>query len=51
MSSVTEAVGSSVSTSAPALDLDEIQAIVLRPRPAPYFGTHVLLHVDDAEAA
>ena len=50
MSSVTEAVGSTVSTSAPALDLDEIQAIVLRPRPAPYFGTHVLLRVDDAEA-
>ena len=50
MSSGTEAVGSIVSTSAPALDLDEIQAIILRPRPAPYFGTHVLLHVDDAEA-
>ena len=48
MSSVTEAVGSTVSTSAPTLDLDEIQAIILRPRPAPYFGTHVLLHVDDA---
>ncbi len=48
MSSVTESVGSNVSTSAPTLDLDEIQAIVLRPRPAPYFGTHVLLRVDDA---
>jgi Dyp-type peroxidase family len=36
--------------SAPALDLPEIQATVLRPRPAPYFGTHVLLRVEDAQA-
>ena len=50
MSSVTETAGSVVSNSAPTLDLNEIQAIVLRPRPAPYFGTHVLLHIDDAEA-
>jgi Dyp-type peroxidase family len=35
---------------APMLDLHEIQATVLRQRPAPYFGTHVLLHVDDAQA-
>src|SRR5262245_59369212 len=32
------------------LDLDDIQATVLRLRPAPYFGTHVLLRVDDAQA-
>ena len=32
------------------LDLDEIQAIVLRPRPAPYFGTYVLLRIDDPQA-
>lgn len=32
------------------LELHEIQATVLRPRPAPYFGTHALLRVDDAEA-
>ena len=32
------------------LDLQEIQATVLRQRPAPYFGTHVLLRVDDARA-
>src|SRR4030095_6944118 len=50
MSSVTEASGSRVSTSAPALELDEIQAIVLRPRPAPSFGRHGLLRIDDAEA-
>src|SRR5262245_34015541 len=50
MLSVQEPSGVNVSTHAPTLDLDEIQAIVLRPRPAPYFGTHVLLRVDDAQA-
>ena len=50
MSSVTESVGGTVSTSAPTLDLHEIQATVLRPRPAPYFGTHVLFRIDDARA-
>ena len=30
--------------------MHEIQATVLRPRPAPYFGTHVILRVDDAQA-
>ena len=39
-----------LSLHAPTLDLHEIQATVLRPRPAPYFGTHVLLRVDDAQA-
>src|SRR5262249_23235494 len=34
----------------PMLELHEIQATVLRPRPAPYFGAHVLLRVDDAQA-
>ena len=34
----------------PALDLNEIQATVLRQRPAPYFGTHVLFRIDDAQA-
>jgi Dyp-type peroxidase family len=38
------------SPQAPTLDLHEIQATVLRLRPAPYFGTHVLLRVDDARA-
>jgi Dyp-type peroxidase family len=47
MLSVAESEGS---THPPTLDLDEIQATVLRPRPAPYFGTHVLLRVDDAQA-
>lgn len=30
------------------LDLTEIQATVLRYRPEPYYGTHLLLHIDDA---
>jgi deferrochelatase/peroxidase EfeB len=32
------------------VDLDDIQATVLRYRPEPYYGTHVLLHVADAGA-
>src|SRR5262249_31883765 len=48
--SVTEAVGASATTSAPTLELNEIQATVLRPRPAPYVGTHILFRVDNAEA-
>jgi Dyp-type peroxidase family len=39
-----------LSTRAPTLELDEIQATVLRQRPAPYFGTHMLFRVDDAQA-
>src|SRR5208283_748235 len=36
------------SSSLVTLDLHEIQATVLRYRPEPYYGTHVLLHIDDA---
>jgi deferrochelatase/peroxidase EfeB len=50
MLKVEERAGEQVSASPPALDLDEIQATVLRQRPEPYFGTHVLLRVDDARA-
>ena len=50
MVSTTESSVPKLSLQTSTLDLDEIQAVVLRPRPAPYFGTHVLLHVDDAEA-
>src|ERR1700754_4610069 len=50
MLSATESTGENLSLHAPTLDLHEIQATVLRPRPAPYFGTHVLLRVDDAQA-
>jgi Dyp-type peroxidase family len=32
------------------VDLQEIQATVLRLRPAPYFGSHALFRVDDASA-
>src|SRR5690349_2331578 len=32
------------------LELDDIQATVLRHRPEPYYGTHILLRVDDARA-
>ena len=50
MSSATDSVKGNLSIQAPKLELHEIQAIVLRQRPAPYFGTHVLLHVDKPEA-
>ena len=39
-----------LSLHAPTLDLHEIQATVLRQRPAPYVGTHILLRIDDAAA-
>jgi len=48
MSSVNEHSGGTVAERAPTLELHEIQATILRPRPAPYFGTHVLLRVGDA---
>ena len=50
MSSVEDPEVGSPSPQAPALDLQEIQATVLRQRPAPYVGTHVLLRVDDPRA-
>src|SRR5262249_21388325 len=49
MSSVYSSTGS-LSTHAPTLDLHEIQPTVLRHRHAPYFGTHLRLHVDDVRA-
>jgi Dyp-type peroxidase family len=50
MSSVNKYADWHLATHAPTLALHEIQATVLRPRPAPYFGTHVLLRVNDAQA-
>src|ERR1041385_2657745 len=50
MPSTTPSSVPNLSLHGPTLDLHEIQATVLRPRPAPYFGTHVLLRVDDAQA-
>src|SRR6188472_1245143 len=32
------------------VELDDIQATVLRYRPEPYFGTHVMLRMEDAQA-
>ena len=37
-----------VATGRVTVELDDIQATVLRYRPEPYYGTHVMLHVDDA---
>jgi deferrochelatase/peroxidase EfeB len=50
MSSVIETIAENASAGAPTLELHEIQATVLRQRPAPYFGTHLLLRVESAEA-
>ena len=50
MSSVRGSVAVDLSTRVATLDLHEIQATVLRQRPAPYFGTHVLLRVNDLQA-
>lgn len=50
MSFLDETTISDPSAKAPTLDLHEVQETVLRPRPAPYFGAHVLLRVDDARA-
>ena len=39
-----------LSNSAVTLDLHDIQATVLRYRPEPYYGTHILMHVDDTRS-
>src|SRR3984957_13472034 len=35
-------------TSVPALEVSDIQATILRPRPSPYKGEYVILRIDDA---
>ena len=50
MLTVEERTGATGSAGPPALDLEDIQATVIRDRPEPYFGTHVLLRVDDPQA-
>ena len=50
MSSATESVGGNVSTSAPTLELHEIQATVLRRDRRRKLGAHVLFRIDDARA-
>ncbi|HEY1515568.1 MAG TPA: hypothetical protein VGF91_04050 [Solirubrobacteraceae bacterium] len=47
---LTDRVGADLPRGRVTLELDEIQATVLRYRPEPYYGTHVMLHVDDARA-
>ena len=37
-----------LTTAVPVLEISDIQAIVLRPRPSPYRGEYVILRVDDA---
>ena len=39
-----------LSSSRATVDLHEIQATVLRHRPEPYYGTHVLMHIEDAHS-
>src|SRR6187397_1682286 len=48
--STKESAGDNLGTQAPTLDFHEIQATVLRQRPAPYFGTHLVLRINEPEA-
>ena len=50
MSTVIAPVPEKYSAPAATIELHEVQATVLRQRPAPYFGTHILLRVNDAVA-
>ena len=43
-------LGGELQESPVVLELDDIQATVLRYRPEPYYGTHLMLHVEDARA-
>jgi Dyp-type peroxidase family len=43
-------VGGNLPPAPVSVELDDIQATALRYRPEPYYGTHVMLHVDDARA-
>ncbi|MFC5949014.1 Dyp-type peroxidase [Pseudonocardia lutea] len=43
-------LGGELPRSPVTVELDDIQATVLRYRPEPYYGTHVLLHIDDGRA-
>src|SRR6187401_1966035 len=45
--SLQDQLGASLRRGEVTLELDDIQATVLRARPAPYYGTHVLLRIDD----
>ena len=45
---LTDRVGAELPRGRVTVELDEIQATVLRYRPEPYYGTHVMLRFDDA---
>jgi hypothetical protein len=47
---VTGRLGSTLPRGGVTVELDDIQATVLRYRPEPYYGTHVMLQVEDARA-
>lgn len=47
---LTNRVGADLPRGPVSVELDDIQATVLRYRPEPYYGTHVMLHVEDARA-
>jgi Dyp-type peroxidase family len=47
---LTDRVGGNLPRGPVTVELDEIQATALRYRPEPYYGTHVMLHVEDARA-
>ncbi len=47
---LTDRLGGDLPRAPVTMELDDIQATVLRYRPEPYFGTHVLLHVEDPRA-
>jgi deferrochelatase/peroxidase EfeB len=48
MSSLQDRLKGNLRNSPVTVELHEIQATVLRYRPEPYYGTHILLHIDDA---
>ena len=43
-------IGTDLPRAPVTVELDDIQATVLRYRPEPYYGTHVMLHLEDAQA-
>jgi Dyp-type peroxidase family len=47
---VTDRTGGKPADRRVTVELDDIQATVLRDRPEPYYGTHIMLHVEDAGA-
>src|SRR5215470_4290109 len=48
MLSLNESAGETLSTRSPALEMSDIQATALRPRPKPYRGEYVILRIGNA---